>query len=78
MAGCNGAVLNVDPCMAYKDFDKEGRPFLNGWCVPLNNPKKPEYERAPKETDVFVTADEYSRIQKYMRDMLRRCGSKCK
>lgn len=78
MAGCNALSLKIDPCMAYWETNKENSKFLNGWCVPLNNPKKPEYERAPKEGDVFVTAEEYAAIQKHYREMLRRCGDRCK
>jgi hypothetical protein len=48
------------------------------YAVPLNQPEKEEYERPIQAGDICVTPDEYAAIQKSYRELLKRCGDRCK
>ena len=92
MEACKTApkLLQVDPCGIY--FQEYTNPttgvkdwHLAGWCTPLNQPGKAEYERWVKPGDFMVTQDEYAKTQKYYNDMakdyveaLRKCAERCK
>lgn len=92
VASCNTApkMLEVDPCGIYfqewtDPANGEKSWHLAGWCVPLNQPGKPEYERWIKPGDFAVTKEEYAKTQKYYNDMakdyaeaLRKCAERCK
>jgi hypothetical protein len=71
LIGCKPfKAIKVDPCGVLPD----GKTL---YCVPVNQPDKPEYERPIMPGDVCVTPDEYARVLKYHREILRRCGEKC-
>jgi type IV pilus biogenesis protein CpaD/CtpE len=71
LQGCKTPQLEVDPCGVYPD-DR-----TTCHAVPLNE-EKPEYDRPIMGGDICVTLDEYAKIQKYYRDMMKRCGDRCK
>jgi hypothetical protein len=48
------------------------------YAVPINQPEKPEYERPLVAGDICVSPEEYAEIQKSYRELLKRCGDKCK
>lgn len=70
-AACNLAPLKIDPCGIMPDLK-------SCYAVPINQPDKPEYERSLQFGDICVTAEEYSELQKHYREVLRRCGDRCK
>jgi hypothetical protein len=47
-------------------------------AVPLDQPDKANYDRFIGALDVCFTVDEYSQIQKSWRELLERCGDRCK
>ncbi len=74
LAGCSLPDIKVDPCQVLPP--EEGVP-TSAHCIPINQPEKPEYDRPVNPGDVVVTADEWAKIQKYVREILRRCGDRC-
>jgi hypothetical protein len=71
LAGCNLTPLKIDPCTIMPEL-------ATCYAVPLNQPEKPEYERPLNPGDICVTSDEYAAIQKSYRELLKRCGDRCK
>lgn len=72
-AGCSHThkQLLVDPCTVLPE------PVSRCLATPLNQPSKPSYERDVIPSDVVFSADDYSKIQKFMRNIIRECGDRC-
>lgn len=78
-AGCSSIdPPKIDPCQAFWEVSEGKPPFLDAHCVPLNQPGKPEYDRPIAAEDVCVKSEEYAALQKFMRDVIRECGDRCK
>ena len=62
--------LKVDPCSILPGIQ-------TCYAIPLNQPGKEEYERQLNAGDICVNSDEYSDLQKYNSEVIRRCGDRC-
>lgn len=71
LAGCKLEPLQIDPCAIMPELQ-------TCYAIPLNQTGKPEYERPIAAGDICVGPDEYAKIQKSYREMMRLCGSRCK
>jgi hypothetical protein len=70
-AGCRSfEQLAIDPCSIMPEMNI-------CYAVPLNQPGKQEYERPLNVGDICVTQDEYAKIQKHYRELMKRCGDRC-
>lgn len=72
VGGCSLTPLQIDPCVIWPDDLSMCR------AIPLNQPEKPDYDRKLNHGDVCVTQDEYAKLQKSFREIMRRCGEKCR
>jgi hypothetical protein len=72
VAGCKLTPLKIDPCAVWPDD------ISNCYAVPLNQAGKLPYDRKINPGDICVTSDEYAKIQKSYREILKRCGDRCK
>lgn len=72
VSGCNLTPLKIDPCTV--------TPWNLNECYaqPINQPDKEPYYRNINAGDVVVTADEYAETQKSYREILKKCGDRCK
>ena len=73
--GCKLTPLKIDPCAVYPPDPSD---TLYCRAVPINQPEKPEYDRTVNPGDICVSSDEYGELQKSYRDLMRRCGDRCK
>lgn len=70
LVACKTEPLDVDPCTLWPDD------FGMLHCVPLIE-KKPEYDRKQQAGDTCLTPDEVAKAQKYINEILIKCGKKC-
>jgi hypothetical protein len=62
--------LKIEPCAVWPDN-------LNRChAVPLD-PVLKEYDRDLKAGDICISSDEYSKAQKYIKELLKLCGGDC-
>ena len=67
-AGCSTlSPLQVDPCAVTPLFD-------TCHAVPLNQPGIEPYDRVIEKGDICFTPEDYARIQKSYRQLVRQCG----
>ncbi len=74
MVGCSHtpiSPLKINPCSVLTDIDM-------CLAVPINQGAKPDYERLIMPSDSCMTSTEYSQLQKDYREILKRCGDKCR
>ena len=71
MAACKDISLkNLAPCVVYPELDK-------CLAVPLDETQAP-YDRLLEVNDVCIPSDDYANVQKHYRDLLKKCGNKCR
>lgn len=76
LTACKLEPLQIDPCAVIPEAMWPAN-IPTCHAVPLNQPDKPEYDRSVIGSDICVTADDYAKLQKFTREVLRRCGDRC-
>lgn len=74
LAGCKLEPLKIDPCAVVSEFTS----IVICHAIPLNQPGKTEYDREIEYGDICVTPEDYAKIQKSYREIMRLCGDRCK
>lgn len=74
MVACKLEPLKIDPCAVVSEFTS----ITICHAVPINQPGKEEYDREIELGDICVTPDDYAKLQKSYRELMRLCGDRCK